>query len=272
MQSTPVGSRSSGGGGGEGGGGGGGGEGPRGGGLSRIRSAPATWLEALLEEDEEDALRPNLGLTELLTGNSPGLQQGATTSRNTFAFPSPTEQGLYQQAGFHRQNSSPADFLIGSGVGSDGYFSNFGIPANYDYLSDNVDVSPSSKAPREMEGHFSSSPEFASPMKGEQSSGQVPVGVSDMNMEKLLEESVPCRVRAKRGCATHPRSIAERVRRTRISDRIRKLQELVPNMDKQTNTADMLEEAVEYVKSLQRQIQELTEHQKRCTCRPKEEQ
>jgi len=48
----------------------------------------------------------------------------------------------------------------------------------------------------------------------------------------VFEDSVPCRVRAKRGCATHPRSIAERVRRTRISDRIRKLQELVPNMDK----------------------------------------
>ncbi|KAK7263802.1 hypothetical protein RJT34_31399 [Clitoria ternatea] len=46
------------------------------------------------------------------------------------------------------------------------------------------------------------------------------------------DDSVPCRVRAKRGCATHPRSIAERLRRTRISDRIRKLQELVPNMDK----------------------------------------
>ena len=33
----------------------------------------------------------------------------------------------------------------------------------------------------------------------------------EMEMEKLLEDSVPCRVRAKRGCATHPRSIAERV-------------------------------------------------------------
>lgn len=33
-------------------------------------------------------------------------------------------------------------------------------------------------------------------------------------MEKLLQlqqDSVPCKVRAKRGCATHPRSIAERV-------------------------------------------------------------
>ncbi|KAL5073457.1 hypothetical protein RYX36_012441 [Vicia faba] len=88
----------------------------------------------------------------------------------------------------------------------------------------------------------------------------------DLKMDKILEDSVPCKIRAKRGCATHPRSIAERVRRTRISDRIRKLQELVPNMDKQTNTAEMLDEAVAYVKFLQNQIEELSEHQQRCTC------
>ncbi|XWS56225.1 hypothetical protein CRYUN_Cryun09bG0067900 [Craigia yunnanensis] len=53
-------------------------------------------------------------------------------------------------------------------------------------------------------------------------------------MEKFLhfQDSVPCKIRANRGCATHPRSIAERVRRARISERMRKLQELVPNMDK----------------------------------------
>ncbi|ESW03288.1 hypothetical protein PHAVU_011G001800 [Phaseolus vulgaris] len=87
-----------------------------------------------------------------------------------------------------------------------------------------------------------------------------------MDMFMFEDSAAPCRVRAKRGCATHPRSIAERVRRTRISDRIRKLQELVPNMDKQTNTADMLHEAVAYVKFLQKQIEELTEHQRRCRC------
>lgn len=27
----------------------------------------------------------------------------------------------------------------------------------------------------------------------------------------IPEDSVPCKIRAKRGCATHPRSIAERV-------------------------------------------------------------
>lgn len=36
-------------------------------------------------------------------------------------------------------------------------------------------------------------------------------GSLDLEMENLLEDSVMCRVRAKRGCATHPRSIAERV-------------------------------------------------------------
>ncbi|XP_024390278.1 uncharacterized protein [Physcomitrium patens] len=65
-------------------------------------------------------------------------------------------------------------------------------------------------------------------------------------------------LRANRGHATHPRSIAERVRRGKISERMKKLQELVPNSDRQTNTADMLDDAVEYVKQLQLQVQELT--------------
>lgn len=88
-------------------------------------------------------------------------------------------------------------------------------------------------------------------------------------VEKFLQfqqDSVPCKIRAKRGYATHPRSIAERVRRTRISERMRKLQELFPNMDKQTNTADMLDLAVEYIKDLQKEVQTLNEARSRCTC------
>ncbi|KAK3229779.1 hypothetical protein Dsin_001660 [Dipteronia sinensis] len=229
MQPTAAGSSSSSG----GGGGGGGGELNRGG-LARFRSAPATWLEALLEEEEEDPLKPNQCLTQLLSSGGGG------------------DPGLTQFEQFQRQNSSPADLF-------DGYFSNFGIPASYDYLSPNIDESPSSKRPREEDTQQHPSPKFPSHPKVEQV-GWVPgraSSLTELDMEKLLEDSVPCRVRAKRGCATHPRSIAERVRRTRISDRIRKLQDLVPNMDKQTNTADMLEEAVEYVKFLQKQIEVL---------------
>ncbi|OMO78109.1 hypothetical protein COLO4_24830 [Corchorus olitorius] len=85
----------------------------------------------------------------------------------------------------------------------------------------------------------------------------LPKSSPDMSaIEKFLQyqDSVPCKIRAKRGCATHPRSIAERVRRTKISERMRKLQDLVPNMDKQTNTSDMLDLAVDYIKDLQKQV------------------
>ncbi|XP_045799608.1 transcription factor bHLH130-like [Trifolium pratense] len=87
-------------------------------------------------------------------------------------------------------------------------------------------------------------------------------------MEKYLhlQGSVPCKIRAKRGFATHPRSIAERERRIRISARIKKLQDLFPNSDKQTSTADMLDEAVQYIKDLRKQLKKLTDTKAKCTC------
>ncbi|KAJ4914527.1 Transcription factor bHLH128 [Raphanus sativus] len=86
------------------------------------------------------------------------------------------------------------------------------------------------------------------------------------NYMQLPEDSVPCKVRAKRGFATHPRSIAERERRTRISGRLKKLQDLVPNMDKQTSYSDMLDLAVQHIKGLQNQLQTLKKEQENCTC------
>ncbi|KAG8049794.1 hypothetical protein GUJ93_ZPchr0009g1815 [Zizania palustris] len=88
----------------------------------------------------------------------------------------------------------------------------------------------------------------------------------DKFLHLQFQDAVPCKIRAKRGCATHPRSIAERVRRTRISERIRKLQELVPSMEKQSNTADMLDLAVDYIKELQKQIKVLDDGRASCTC------
>ncbi|RLN25694.1 transcription factor RAU1 [Panicum miliaceum] len=73
---------------------------------------------------------------------------------------------------------------------------------------------------------------------------------SSRHLQVQFQDAVLCKILAKRGCATHPRSIAKQVRRTKISERIRKLQELVPNMDKQTNTSDMLDLAVDYIKDL----------------------
>lgn len=65
------------------------------------------------------------------------------------------------------------------------------------------------------------------------------------------------RVRARRGQATDPHSIAERLRRERIAERIRALQELVPNVNK-TDRAAMLDEIVDYVKFLRLQVKVLS--------------
>ncbi|XP_042463043.1 transcription factor bHLH128-like isoform X1 [Zingiber officinale] len=90
------------------------------------------------------------------------------------------------------------------------------------------------------------------------------------NYLQLQQESIPCKVRAKRGCATHPRSIAERERRNRISKRLHKLQGLVPSMDKQTSTSDMLELAIQYIKELRSQVQKLKQERADCTCTSKQ--
>ncbi|MCO5592504.1 hypothetical protein L7F22_046507 [Adiantum nelumboides] len=65
------------------------------------------------------------------------------------------------------------------------------------------------------------------------------------------------RVRARRGQATDPHSIAERLRRERIADRMKALQELVPNANK-TDKASMLDEIIEYVRFLQLQVKILS--------------
>ncbi|CAN6164836.1 unnamed protein product [Urochloa humidicola] len=65
------------------------------------------------------------------------------------------------------------------------------------------------------------------------------------------------RQRARRGQATDPHSIAERLRRERIAERMKSLQELVPNANK-TDKASMLDEIIDYVKFLQLQVKVLS--------------
>ncbi|KAG8072038.1 hypothetical protein GUJ93_ZPchr0006g45065 [Zizania palustris] len=65
-------------------------------------------------------------------------------------------------------------------------------------------------------------------------------------------------VRARRGQATDSHSLAERVRRERISERMRYLQELVPGCNKVTGKAGMLDEIINYVQSLQKQVEFLS--------------
>lgn len=65
-------------------------------------------------------------------------------------------------------------------------------------------------------------------------------------------------VRARRGQATDSHSLAERVRREKISERMKYLQDLVPGCNKVTGKAVMLDEIINYVQSLQRQVEFLS--------------
>ncbi|KAK8936532.1 Transcription factor bHLH48 [Platanthera zijinensis] len=65
-------------------------------------------------------------------------------------------------------------------------------------------------------------------------------------------------VRARRGQATDSHSLAERARREKINARMKLLQELVPGCSKISGTALVLDEIINHVQSLQRQVEILS--------------
>ncbi|KAL6846787.1 hypothetical protein ACP4OV_024235 [Aristida adscensionis] len=83
----------------------------------------------------------------------------------------------------------------------------------------------------------------------------------ERSSKQVGEEEAPkgyIHVRARRGQATDSHSLAERVRRERISERMRVLQALVPGCDKVTGKALVLDEIINYVQSLQNQVEFLS--------------
>lgn len=65
-------------------------------------------------------------------------------------------------------------------------------------------------------------------------------------------------VRARRGQATDSHSLAERARREKISERMKVLQDLVPGCSKVIGKASVLDEIINYIQSLQRQVEFLS--------------
>ncbi|KAL6493575.1 hypothetical protein OROGR_032354 [Orobanche gracilis] len=65
-------------------------------------------------------------------------------------------------------------------------------------------------------------------------------------------------VRARRGQATDSHSLAERARREKISERMKILQDLVPGCSKVIGKALVLDEIINYIQSLQNQVEFLS--------------
>lgn len=82
---------------------------------------------------------------------------------------------------------------------------------------------------------------------------------SSLNSSFSTVQSKPAKAnqRAKKGSATDPQSVAARNRRERISERLKNLQDLIPNGSK-VDLVTMLEKAINYVKFLQLQVNVLT--------------
>uniref|UniRef100_F6HGF5 BHLH domain-containing protein n=1 Tax=Vitis vinifera TaxID=29760 RepID=F6HGF5_VITVI len=99
--------------------------------------------------------------------------------------------------------------------------------------------------------------------KGDQNPSSVPSKNTGKHGKQGAQASDPPKeeyihVRARRGQATNSHSLAERVRREKISERMKFLQDLVPGCSKVTGKAVMLDEIINYVQSLQRQVEFLS--------------
>ncbi|XP_010926028.1 uncharacterized protein [Elaeis guineensis] len=78
------------------------------------------------------------------------------------------------------------------------------------------------------------------------------------NSKEVEKPGEVVHVRARRGQATDSHSLAERVRREKINERMRCLQDLVPGCYKAMGMAGMLDEIINYVQSLQNQVEFLS--------------
>ncbi|XP_047312410.1 transcription factor LRL2-like [Impatiens glandulifera] len=85
---------------------------------------------------------------------------------------------------------------------------------------------------------------------------------SEDGYEAMVEEQQPkigssTRNYSKRSRAAEIHNLSEKRRRSRINEKMKALQKLIPNSNK-TDKASMLDEAIEYLKQLQLQVQMLT--------------
>ncbi|CAF2088393.1 hypothetical protein YC2023_073224 [Brassica napus] len=105
--------------------------------------------------------------------------------------------------------------------------------------------------------------ETESNMKGKSSMSNNTEASSDTSKETSkgaseIQKLDYIHVRSRRGQATDRHSLAERARREKISKKMKYLQDIVPGCKKVTGQAGMLDEIINYVQSLQTQVEFLS--------------
>ncbi|KAL3620382.1 hypothetical protein CASFOL_035294 [Castilleja foliolosa] len=119
--------------------------------------------------------------------------------------------------------------------------------------NDNLDVK---RKAMEIISPANSSPQVSDNGIGRKNGARKRVKGNNEKKEEKPREVI--HVRAKRGQATDSHSLAERVRREKINERLRCLQDIVPGCYKAMGMAVMLDEIINYVQSLQNQVEFLS--------------
>ncbi|XP_019086926.1 PREDICTED: transcription factor BEE 2 isoform X2 [Camelina sativa] len=104
---------------------------------------------------------------------------------------------------------------------------------------------------REKKKKIKAEDETESSMKGKSN-------MSNTETSSEIQKPDYIHVRARRGEATDRHSLAERARREKISKKMKCLQDIVPGCNKVTGKAGMLDEIINYVQSLQQQVEFLS--------------
>jgi hypothetical protein len=121
------------------------------------------------------------------------------------------------------------------------------------YSYSQPDSSPVSSDPVNLTDNVKRKPRET---KVKRSAKKCKIGASETLVDA---ENLPyVHVRARRGQATDSHSLAERARREKINARMKLLQELVPGCTKISGTAMVLDEIINHVHSLQRQVELLS--------------
>ncbi|MCL7052030.1 hypothetical protein MKW94_018074 [Papaver nudicaule] len=208
----------------------------------------STVLASRLRQQHINGNSPNLQQQLLLSGGmsrSPSTGSGmAGGGDNSVLFPLPLTLGSTGGGG---DSSDDAPFKPSNSGGGEG-----SVQALFNGIAGGIQRSGS-----QPHFHHPQSGSISTPSFGAQAAAGMNAGGSVSGGGGVTAAPARPKVRARRGQATDPHSIAERLRRERIAERMKALQELVPNANK-TDKASMLDEIIDYVKFLQLQVKVLS--------------
>ncbi|XVE96035.1 hypothetical protein REPUB_Repub02eG0186700 [Reevesia pubescens] len=229
--------------------------------IHRLISAPTTdnasSFTALLELPAPQAveLLHSPESAKLIAAPAPALAAAVEDFKGSFHFPS--NSGLIERA---------ARFSVFGGEGNNNNTKKSNSPeTTSNNSSANLEKAVKSE-PAETE---SSQPLFSDPTvekrsikrkdREKKAKGSTKKSKTKANESSEDAEKLPyVHVRARRGQATDSHSLAERARREKINARMKLLQELVPGCNKISGTALVLDEIINHVQSLQRQVEFLS--------------